>query len=111
MFRTVVDCSTGEVTQVELTQAEIDEAIANAPPPIAPVYTCSPWQIRKALNNLDLRQAVEDAVGHSGDITLQDGWNYATEFRSNDPFVISMGASLGMTEQQTADLIQMASTL
>jgi hypothetical protein len=76
-----------------------------------PVYICSPWQIRKALNNLSLRQAVEDAVAASNDQTLKDGWEFATEFRSNDPFVISMGASLGKNEQETAELIQYASTL
>ena len=76
-----------------------------------PVYTCSPWQIRKALNAQGLRQSVEDAVAASDDQTLKDGWEFATEFHSDYPFVISMGASLGMTEEQTADLIQYASTL
>jgi hypothetical protein len=76
-----------------------------------PVYTCSPWQIRKALNAQGLRQSVEDAVSGSDDQTLKDGWEFATSFQSDYPFVISMGASLGMTEEQTADLIQYASTL
>jgi hypothetical protein len=76
-----------------------------------PVYTCSPWQIRKALNNQGLRQGVEDAVAQSDDITLKDGWEFATEFRSNDPFVISMGAAMGKNEAETAELIQYASTL
>jgi hypothetical protein len=76
-----------------------------------PVYICTPWQIRKALNNLSLRQAVEDAVAASNDQTLKDGWEFATHFSSSDPFVISMGASLGKNEQETAELIQYASTL
>lgn len=76
-----------------------------------PVYTCSPWQIRKALINLDLRQQVEDAVTTSTDQVLKDGWNFATEFRSDDPFVISMGESLGKTPEETAELIQYASTI
>lgn len=72
---------------------------------------CSPWQIRKALNTLGLRQAVEDAVAASNDITLKDGWEFATEFRSDDPFVMSMGISLGKSEQETRDLIVFATTL
>jgi hypothetical protein len=88
-----------------------DTVIEPADPLPPPVYTCSPWQIRKALNNLSLRQAVEDAVTASNDITLKDGWEFATEFRSSDPFVVSMGASLGMTEEQTTDLIRTAGAL
>ena len=82
-----------------------------ADPTPSPVYTCSPWQIRKALNSQGLRQSVEDAVAASDDIALRDGWEFATEFRSDDPFVISMGASLGMTEDHTVELIRFASTL
>jgi len=90
-------------------------AVGNTPEPAdplpPPVYTCSPWQIRKALNAMSLRQAVEDAVAASTDQVLKDGWEYATEFRSNDPFVISVGTALGKNEQETAELIQYASTL
>jgi hypothetical protein len=55
-------------------------AAGNTPEPAdplpPPVYTCSPWQIRKALNQLNLRQAVEDAVAASTDLTLKDGWEF-----------------------------------
>ena len=88
-----------------------DTVIEPADPAPPPVYTCSPWQIRKALNQLSLRQAVEDAVSASSDITLKDGWEFATEFRSDDPFVISMGSTLGKSESETAELIQYAATL
>jgi len=94
-------------------QAWLDEG--NTPEPADPVpppiYTCSPWQIRKALNAMDLRQAVEDAVAASTDIVLKDGWEYATEFRSDDPFVLTMGTALGKTEEEIAQLIQLAATL
>jgi D-arabinose 1-dehydrogenase-like Zn-dependent alcohol dehydrogenase len=73
--------------------------------------TCTPWQIRKALNALGLRQSVEDAIAASTDQNLKDGWQFATEFRSDDHFVISMGAALGKTEAETAELIQYAGTL
>lgn len=87
----------------------------NTPEPADPlppvVYTCSPWQMRKALNNLGLRQQVETAVTNSTDITVKDGWEFATEFRSNDPFVISLGAEIGKTAEEVSSIIQQASTL
>lgn len=80
--------------------------------PAAPlVYSCSPWQIRKALNSQGLRQSVEDAVKASPDIELKDGWEFATVFRSDDPFVLSMGHALGKTAEETAILIQYAAAL
>ena len=93
-------------------------AEGNTPEPADPLppptYTCSPWQIRKALNQLGIRDAVEQAVSSAtgdGAQTLKDGWEFATEFRSDDPFVISMGASLGKNAEETAELIQFAGTL
>lgn len=87
----------------------------NTPEPADPVpvppAVCSPWQIRKALNNQGLRQAVENAVTASDNIELKDGWEFATEFRSDDPFVISMGDSIGKTEEETITLIQYAASL
>lgn len=107
---TEVNVQTGEKITREYTAAELAE-IASRPAPPDPVYSCTPWQIRKALNNLGLRQQVEDSIAASTDYELKDGWEYATEFLSNDPFVITMGAALGKTEAETAELIQWASTL
>jgi hypothetical protein len=94
----------------DLIQEVIDAHVPPVPPPL-PVYTCSPWQIRKALNQLGSRDAVEQAVANSSDITLKDGWEFATEFRSDDSLVISMGVALGKNAQETAELIQFASFL
>ena len=90
-------------------------AAGNTPEPADPipdpVYKCSPWQIRKALNESGQRQTVESAVVSSTDITLKDGWEFATEFISNDPFVILMGQVIGKNESETAEFIKYASTL
>ena len=87
----------------------------NVPEPADPlpeeVFTCSPWQIRKALNASGQRQLVEDAVAASGDIMLKDGWEFATQFASNDQFVIAMGSLLGKDAAETREFIQLASTL
>jgi hypothetical protein len=85
--------------------------IEPADPPPKEVYSCSAWRIRKLLNALNLRQTVEDIVAQSDNITLKDGWNYATVFASNDPFVISVGYALGKNEDETTELIKQASTL
>ena len=79
--------------------------------PVAEVFRCTPWQIRKVLNVLGLRQGVEGAVAASTDQALKDGWEFATEFRSDDPFVLQMGAALGKSAAETAELIKQAATL
>lgn len=90
-------------------------AEGNTPEPADPLppvtYSCSPWQIRKALNAQGLRSAAESAVAASTDQALKDGWEFATEFRSDDPFVIAMGAVLGKNEEETEQFIQYAATL
>lgn len=83
--------------------------VSNHVPPA--VQSCTPWQIRKALNAQGLRDAAESAVSSSADQSLKDGWQFANEFRSDDPFVIAMGAALGKSEEEAAQLIQYASTL
>ena len=81
------------------------------PPADAFPAVCSPWQIRKVLNQLELRDAVEAAVAASTDRNLRDGWERATEFRSDDPFVIAMGATLGKTEAEVRAIIELGATL
>lgn len=110
MFRTVVDIENGTVSEVLLTQVEIAEIAARPPTPTPPVV-CSPWQIRKVLNQLGLRQDIESAVLSSPDQAIKDGWEFATEFRSDDTFVLSIGASVGKTPEEVFSLIQLASTL
>lgn len=88
-------------------------------PPVLPeykpeppeVFKCTPWQIRKALNQLNLRDQVEAMVATSTDRDLKDGWEFAEVFLSNDPFVITMGVGLGKDEAEIAELIQWAGTL
>jgi len=75
------------------------------------IVTCTPWQIRKALNASGQRQLVEDAVVASGDIMLKDGWEFATQFASNDQFVLAMGTLLGLDATGTREFIRSASTL
>ena len=88
-----------------------EEANALRSSPVTTVYYCTPWQIRKALNAQGLRSAAESAVAASTEQALKDGWEFATEFRSDDPFVIAMGSALGKTAEETAQFIRYAATL
>lgn len=112
-WRAVEDDST--IARFGFTRADFPSAEPPAlpayEPPTPEVFVCTPWQIRKALNAMNLRQDVEAAVLASPDQSLKDGWEFATAFRSDDPFVVQMGAALGKTEAETLELIKMAATL
>jgi hypothetical protein len=79
-----------------------------APAPVPQVIT--PWQLRKALNQTGLRALVETAVSQA-DQNTRDGWEFATEFRRDDPMLNAMAAALGMTAEQLDGLFQLASIL
>ena len=70
----------------------------------------SPWQIRKALNQLGLRQAVEDAVA-AGSQDIKDGWEFATELVENDSFVIELGQVLGKSDEELHAVFILAQSL
>jgi len=77
---------------------------------VVPPIAVSPWQIRKALNQLDLRDAVEHAVAVA-DQTTQDAWQYATEFVRTDPLVVNVGLALGKSDAELDSLFELAASL
>lgn len=81
------------------------------PEPVRPRITVSAWQIRKALNQAGLRQAVEDAVAASNNIELKDGWYHSPQFFSDNPLTLGMGASLGKDTEAMYALFQLAERL
>jgi len=103
----------GDFTDIQDGRDFVIEDVAPEPadPPPETIYTCSPWQIRKALNNQSLRATVENYVENSTGYDIKDGWKYATEFISNDPFLIAAGQAIGMTPVQIKELVQYASTI
>jgi hypothetical protein len=81
---------------------------------VAPIQigiSVSAWQLRKALNQLGLRAAVEAAVTASTNQDIKDGWEYAGTFNSDDPLVTPMGTALGQAPAQMYSLFELASTL
>ena len=90
-------------------------AAGNTPTPAdpipAPIITVTPWQIRKALNQLGLRAAVEAAVLASASQELKDGWEFSNEITRNSPLVLGMAAALGKTTAEIDALFALATTL
>lgn len=59
---------------------------------------CTPYQMRKALRQLGLKSKV-DAYIATASAETKDGWEYASVYRRNDPFMVSAIAGLGTPEQ------------
>ena len=89
-------------------------AEGNTPLPVDPVpvlpIVVSPRQIKQALDQVGLYDAVESAVT-VGNRQLKIWWNDATAFEENHPMVVGMAASLNVSETQLHDLFVLASTL
>lgn len=109
MNRIEINVQTGERRIVSLTAEEVADLAARPPEP-PPVIACTPWQMRKALNAAGLRAAVEAAVA-GADQTTKDGWEFATEFRSDDALLLALGVALGKTPDEIRALISAASAL
>lgn len=80
------------------------------PDPVPLPLAVTPWQIRKALNAVGLRASVEAAVAAS-DQTTKDAWQYATEFRRDNPLVNGVALALGKTEAELDAVFNLAVTL
>ena len=72
---------------------------ADVQPVEIPILSCTPWQIRKALNAAGLREAVESYVA-SGQSTQdeRDAWEFANEFCEDNPLLVNAAAMLGITD-------------
>jgi len=69
----------------------------------------TPWQMRRALNQLGLRAMVEAAVAE-GDQNVKDGWEFALEIRRDNPLLAAMAGSLGMEEADLDNLFRLAAS-
>lgn len=81
--------------------------LADQPPS---AITVTPWQIRKALNQIGLRTSVEAAVAGSTQ-EVKDGWEFASEFKSDNELIAQLCYALGKTEAERVALFQLAATL
>ena len=97
-------------TCVRITDEEgkaIEEANKLPPPSVTQI---SPRQIRMALTQMGLRNAVE-AVVAAGDQNLKDWYEFSTYFDRNHPQVLAMATALNVTDAQVDALFDLAATL
>ena len=99
MFRNDVFEFGGDVAEYEELIALVESNIKPATPEPLPILSCSPWQIRKKLNKEGLRDAVEAYV--ASEVSTQDekdAWEFATEFREDNPLLVNAASMLGITD-------------
>ena len=99
MFRDDVFEFGGDVAEYEELIALVESNIKPATPEPLPILSCSPWQIRKKLNKEGLREAVESYVAsEQATQDEKDAWEFATEFREDNPLLVNAASMLGITD-------------
>lgn len=73
-----------------------------------PPRSATPRQARIALNQMGLRQQVEDAVAAAGQ-DIQDTWQFAVTIERDHWTFQALAAQLGFTEPQLDELFRIAS--
>lgn len=68
------------------------------------------FQIRAALSQLNLRDAVEQTVT-AGDQELKDAWAFAPAFNRFNDQVLAMQATLNLTDAQVDEIFDLGATL
>ena len=63
----------------------------------------TPYQARRALNAVGLREAAEAAIAGANQ-DVRDAWDYALVIERNSPFIAAVGGSLGLTEHAVDQL-------
>ena len=99
MFREDVAELGGNIAEYEELIALVESNIKPAEPEPLPVLSCSPWQMRKKLNKEGMRDAVEAYV--ASEVATQDekdAWEFATEFREDNPLLVNAASMLGITD-------------
>ena len=99
MFRDDVAWFGGDIAEYEELIALVESNIKPVEPEPVPILSCSPWQIRKKLNKEGLREAVELYVAsEQATQDEKDAWEFATEFREDNPLLVNAALLLGITD-------------
>ena len=94
-------------TQEEINAAELPAQIAIERAAIKPINAT---QIRIALNQLGLRNRVEEAVA-AGSQDLKDWWEFSVNLYRDHPLVVSMAVALGLPPEQVDALWLVAAAI
>lgn len=80
------------------------------PPPVVVPESVTPRQVRLLLLGQGLLEQVEAMIAEQ-DKATQITWEFALEFRRDNPLLIALGTSLGLTEQQIDEFFIAASQI
>ena len=85
--------------QIISADEEGNPILIDPPTAPSPILSCTPWQIRKKLNKEGLREAVEAYVAsEQATQDEKDAWEFATEFREDNPLLVHAASMLGITD-------------
>jgi hypothetical protein len=114
-FTNSTDAVTGETTQIPWTQEQIAAYLARraqqaAAQPLVVPQSITPRQCRLILSQQGLLAQVEALIALSDEPT-RITWEYALEFRRDDPLLNGLATQLGLTGQQIDAFFTAASQL
>jgi len=88
----------------------VNWVIRSVDPATIPPYSITPRQCRLLLLQQGLLSDVENMIA-SQDEATKITWEYALEFRRNDPLLLQLGNNLNLTEEQIDQFFITASKL
>lgn len=112
-FTMHTDAVTGETTRIDWTPEQIAarqaRIAAMQPTPSVP-KSITPRQCRLLLLQQGLMPQIEAMIAQSTD-DVKITWEYALEFRRDDPLLNQLGVNLGLTNEQIDQFFIAASAL
>lgn len=95
---------------VEFDGTDVVETYVYPTEPNIVPQSVTPLQFRKALNQMNMREMIEDYV-KTLDADSKDAWEYATVIERNNPIITSAAEALNKTVAEVDDLFRLSSTL
>lgn len=108
LFEVITNAQTGEVITRPYTPEEVAAALAAAAPVVPASVT--PRQVRLVLLSQGLLASVEAMIDQQDEAT-KISWQYASEFRRDDPLLNQLAVNLNLTSQQIDDFFIEAAVL
>ena len=79
--------------------------------PLAPsILIATKYKFRLALLNIGLLDDIESFIAVTEDKAVKIAWQYADEYRTDDPLVLGMGYALGKTEEEIRAVFELANS-
>lgn len=106
------DGSQDYLITLDMVRVQDSELSSIINPVVEPEIIVTPWQFRKALNQLNIRDVVEQLVkSPTTPLDIKDGWEFATEWKEFDPTLKTMAYALGLSDADIHDIFTVAASL